>query len=304
MQVKKSYEFEKKVGYLHIHFLDMMVWHILKVYLNKRLPSYYHKSKIIRGRSCREYVDDEVIVSLTTFPARMDKIYITLESLFRQTVRPDRIILWLADEQYPDKQKVKECLDKYLKLGLEIRYCDDLRSHKKYYYTMKYYPSSIVITVDDDIIYSENMIENLLKTSRKYPNKIVCNRAHLMKISNDRLLPYNDWLYRAKGCLGENILFCPTGCAGVLYPPRSLSNHVFDVEILKDICFFADDIWLKCMSYLIGTEVVLTGKDNPEVIDIIGTSVTGLAQLNVEQGLNDKQISAVTKFYNINWKSN
>ncbi len=99
----------------------------------------------------------------------MDKIYITLESLFRQTIRPDRIILWLADEQYPDKKAVEMRLKKYKKLGLEIQYCDDLRSHKKYFYTMKKYPEAIVITADDDIIFSEDMLEKLLKTYLKYP---------------------------------------------------------------------------------------------------------------------------------------
>lgn len=302
MKVKRVYDIEKKIGKLHIHCLDMVVWHLLRLYLNKRLPLYYQKSEIVLGKSCREFVDDEVIVSLTSFPARMDKIYITLESLFRQTVRPDRIILWLADEQYPNKKSVKLRLEKYQKLGLEIRYCEDLRSHKKYFYTMKKYPNAIVITVDDDVIYSEDTIEMLLKTASIYPQKIICNRAHLMTKSEGKLLPYNNWIYRAKGYSGVNSMFCPTGCAGVLYPPHSLSDHVFDVEVIKNTCYFADDIWLKCMAYLKDTKVVLTGKDNPEIIDIVGASKTGLAHVNVEQGLNDKQIKAVCDYYNIEWK--
>lgn len=301
MKVKRYYDIERNVGKLNIHSLDMLVWHILKFYLNKRLPSYYQKSEIILGKSCRDFVDNEVIVSLTSFPARMDKIYITLESLFRQTIRPDRIILWLADEQYPDKKAVEMRLKKYKKLGLEIQYCDDLRSHKKYFYTMKKYPEAIVITADDDIIYSEDMLEKLLKTYLKYPGKIVCNRAHLMTEFNGKLLPYNSWIYRAKGYTGINIMFCPTGCAGVLYPPHSLSEHVFDSDVIRELCLFADDIWLKCMSYLKGTEVVLTEKDNPETIDIAGANKTGLAQLNVGQDLNDKQIKAVSDYYNIEW---
>lgn len=100
-----------------------------------------------------------------------------------------------------------------------------------------------------------------------------------------KLLPYNSWIYRAKGYTGINIMFCPTGCAGVLYPPHSLSEHVFDSDVIRELCLFADDIWLKCMSYLKGTEVVLTEKDNPETIDIAGANKTGLAQLNVGQDL-------------------
>ena len=71
--------------------------------------------------------------------------------------------------------------------------------------------------------------------------------------------------------------------------------------MIRELCLFADDIWLKCMSYLKGTEVVLTEKDNPETIDIAGANKTGLAQLNVGQDLNDKQIKAVSDYYNIEW---
>lgn len=304
MNVRKIYNIERKIETLNIHFLDMLVWHLLKFYLNKRLPVYYQKSDIVFGKSCREYVKDEVIVSLTTFPARMDTVYITLESLFRQTIRPDRIILWLADEQFPDKQSVEMKLNKYKKMGLEIRYCEDLRAHKKYFYTIKNFPKAMVITADDDIIYPENMIEKLLKTSLTYPGKIICHRAHVMTKSAGKLLPYNNWEYRAKGCKGVNIMYCPTGAAGVLYPPHSLSEHVFDKEVLKELCFWADDIWLKCMSYLKGTEVALTGKNNPEIIDIVGANKKGLAKVNVEQNLNDTQLKAVSDYYNIKWDNN
>lgn len=37
---------------------------------------------------------------------------------------------------------------------------------------MKKYPEAIVITADDDIIYSEDMLEKLLKTYLKYPGKL------------------------------------------------------------------------------------------------------------------------------------
>lgn len=301
MKVKRAYDIEKIVEKLNIHCLDMLAWHLLKFYLNKRLPTYYRRSKIVLGRSCREFVDKEVILSLTSFPARMKKIYITLESLFRQTVRPDRIILWLADEQYPDKQSVELRLKRYKELGLEIRYCEDLRSHKKYFYTMKEYPDSMVIIADDDIIYSEDMVERLLKTSLTYPKSIICHRAHLITQFNGELLPYDSWIYRAKGCYGEDAMLCPTGCGGTLYPPYSLSEHIFDSEVIKKICFYADDIWLKCMGYMKGTKVALTDRDNPEVIDVAGANKNGLAQVNVEQKLNDKQMRAVCNYYGIKW---
>ena len=39
-----------------------------------------------------------LIISLTSFPARYDTLHLTLKSLMGQSVRPDRVILWLAEE--------------------------------------------------------------------------------------------------------------------------------------------------------------------------------------------------------------
>ena len=48
----------------------------------------------------------------------------------------------------------RNCLDQQ-KRGLTIRFCEDLKAHKKYYYAFKEYPDDIVITVDDDVIYPQ-----------------------------------------------------------------------------------------------------------------------------------------------------
>ena len=122
-----------------------------------------------------------------------------------------------------------------------------------------------------------------------------------MKIEKGAPLPYSKWDMRAKGHKGPDLYLCPTGCAGCLYPPDSLSKHVFDKKILKEKCFYADDIWLKCMAYLKGTKVVLTDVDNPECIDLIGENKAGLAKVNVLNNKNDEQMADVSKYYGITW---
>ena len=42
----------------------------------------------------------KVIVSMTSIPARIDKVWITVESLLRQTYKPDEIIVWLALDEF------------------------------------------------------------------------------------------------------------------------------------------------------------------------------------------------------------
>lgn len=301
MRVTTAYHIEKNIAKINIHALDMLVWHMLRWWLNKRLPKYYttHPSKA--GKSCDNFTKKEVIISLTTYPKRMKTLPIVLESLMRQTVQPNKIQLWLAEEQYPEQELVFEQLANFIGRGLEIKFCDDLKSHKKYYYAMLNNPDAIVVTADDDIIYPEDMLEGLLLKHLEYPNCIVAHRAHYMKKNEKGLMPYNDWNYRATGCAGPDLYLCATGCAGCLYPPHLLSNHVFDKDVFKEICFYADDIWLKCMEQLNEVPVVLTGVNNPEIISVVDSSEGGLAQMNVEDGKNDQQLKAVTERYGIKW---
>ena len=187
-------------------------------------------------------------------------------------------------------------LKKYLNLGLEIKYCDDLRAHKKYYYAMKENPEALIVTFDDDIFAPEDMLERLLTTYIEYPKCIVTQRAHEMKFaSGEELLPYGEWNSLAKGCKGPSMYLCATGGAGCLYFPGALSENVFDKELICSLCLGADDIWLKCMSFLQGTPIVLTGVNNPEIIDVRDNKKNGLARQNVVQ------LKAVTKKFDIDW---
>ncbi len=301
MRVDNAYKIEKFFYRFNSHALDMLVWHALRFYLNKRLPKYYKKHGDPESRSTKEYTNREVILSMTTYPKRMDTLPVVIESLLRQTVRPTSFQLWLAEDQYPDKDFLFRSMRPYTTRGLEIKFCDDLKSHKKYYYAMRNNPDAIVITVDDDIIYPETMLENLLKTHREYPECVVTCRAHYMRIENKAVMPYSKWNYRARGHIGPDLLLCATGGAGCLYPPNLLPEEVFNKEVFKRICFFADDLWLKCMEQINHVPVVLTGMDNPEIITTVGSDEGGLAQSNVEGGKNDQQIKAVTEYYNIHW---
>ncbi len=301
MRVKNTYKLEKAVSKLGIHALDMLTWHSLRWWLNKSLPHYYEKHPQQIGNPLKDYIDKSVIISITTYPKRMSTLPLVLETLMRQTVKPTKIQLWLAEEQFPNRDIVFQQLASYTGRGLEILFCDDLKSHKKYYYAMLNNPDAIVVTVDDDIIYPEDMLETLLIKHIEFPNCIISHRAHYMEKHGNELLPYNQWNYRAKGYIGPDHYLCATGGAGCLYPPHLLSEHVFDKEVFREICFYADDIWLKCMERMNNIPVVLTGINNPEIISIIDTSEGGLAQMNVEEGKNDQQLRAVTEYYKIKW---
>ena len=46
----------------------------------------------------------QLIVSLTSYPARIHMIHNVIESLINQTYNADKIILWLNPESFPSKE--------------------------------------------------------------------------------------------------------------------------------------------------------------------------------------------------------
>lgn len=60
----------------------------------------YIKSKSFISESTDTISEKKIVVSLTSFPARIKKVHIVIESLLNQTIKPDKIILWLSKEQF------------------------------------------------------------------------------------------------------------------------------------------------------------------------------------------------------------
>ena len=47
----------------------------------------------------------KIIISLTTYPERINNIQYTIYSLLTQTLKADEIILWLSDDEFPNKEE-------------------------------------------------------------------------------------------------------------------------------------------------------------------------------------------------------
>ena len=124
--------------------------------------------------------EPRIVVSLTSYPARIHSVYRVIDNILSQTRKPDRILLWLAESQFPEKERnLPGELMKETERGLEIRWCRDLRPHKKYLYAMKEFPEDILITVDDDLVYPDDMIDVLYQSYVKHPRAVSAMRTHI-----------------------------------------------------------------------------------------------------------------------------
>ena len=247
----------------------------------------------------------EVIVSLTTIPERIGKVHLCIESLLRQSVKPDRLILWLSESSEPGRPELgKNTLPSKLirlqKRGLEIRWCEDIRSFRKIIPALRLFPQALIVTSDDDVFYPVDWLEHLYDAYCREPEFIHCHRAHLIKYtSTGAVLPYGQWNICSPDIVGPSYELFPTGVGGVLYAPGHLHPQVLDQEIFLVLCPTADDVWLKTMSLL---NNVKCKKVAPKVISYIEIRIPNnrvLSHHNVNSNGNDVQISRVSKRYKV-----
>lgn len=240
---------------------------------------------------------DEIIISLTSYPARIHTVNQTIESLLNQTMKADKVILWLAPEQFPNKEEdlPQQLLDLREK-GLTIDWYHDIKSYKKLIPTLKKYPNAVIITADDDILYDKNWCKILYESYIQNPQLIWAHRVHQIALENFKIAPYKKWQQCVKNVYPSFYNFCTTG-GGVLYPPNCFSDTVFDEEKFMKLCPNADDIWfwgqLVLNKYKIG--VVENNINKISIID--ATQETALWYDNVLNGQNDIQLKALLKEY-------
>ena len=240
----------------------------------------------------------KIIASLTSFPARINHVHYTINTLLNQTVKPDRIILWLSQEQFTSIDELPYNLKKLQSRGLEIRLeSDDLRSHKKYYYAFSEFKNDIVITFDDDLIYPTYTIENLINKHKEFPTSICCNRGHEIMLTDGEIAPYDEWKKEANHLTLPTHFLCPTGCGGVLYPPVSMPDETLNVQMFKNCAFLADDLWLKTMSIINGTQAVYTDSFPQWLFVVDGSQSETLASSNVAMHQNDMVIKSLSAYY-------
>ena len=236
-----------------------------------------------------------IVVSLTTFPARIESVALTIKSLMNQSMKPDKIVLYLGE----DVREVPDSLEQLKPYGLEIHFVPgNLKPHKKYFYALEEYPEALLITADDDIMYDRRFLEVLYACHLRHPGAVVAHRVHRMLRQNGELLPYSAWSYEDWSMPDQpSLSLFATGCAGILYPPGCIAKESGDQENIIRYCLNADDVWLKFKELDRGVPVVWTGRRG--FMEVRVHQRTGLAQSNVNAGGNDSYIAAMQRLTGI-----
>ena len=217
--------------------------------------------------------DKKLIVSLTSYPPRMVTTHIPILAILRNTVQPDKVILWLAKSQFPNElddipQKVLDIMKSEPRF--EIRFVDeDTKQFKKLKPALKEFPDDFIITVDDDRKYSKRLISKLLKQANKHPGCVITARARYVKVGKDGVLnPFNKFS-KHSSMLIRRPRFCymSIGNTGILYPPKCFHPDIYDKKLFEQVNPKSDDLWNWAMEIRAGTKIKIASPfSNPRVI--------------------------------------
>lgn len=256
-----------------------------------------------KGVSENRICGNEIIVTLTSYGKRIHDVYLVVESIMRQTLKPNRIVLWLDETEFSIKD-LPLSLQKQKQFGLEIYFVENLRSYKKLFFALKKYPESCLITIDDDVIYPIDLIERLVSSYMQNPDMVSCISARLME-RNEELGTWKNYNEFPFPIVDHDIisdLLIPEGFGGILYPPHCFHSDVLNKERFLNLAPTTDDLWFKAMSLKKGTQVKLLRSIRPLYNYLtINQEVQDMALhvTNVQNNQNSVQFKKLFDYYSL-----
>ena len=271
-----------------------------------RVESFRAKRRFLRTTSSlrrkRPRLDTtstpQLIVSLTSFPARITTVWATIETLMRQTLLPDAVVLTLSVEEFPTRRLPRSIRSLERRGLIVLWHPADIGSYNKLIPARGAFPGATIVTVDDDVLYAPDMLRKLVDESAKRPGWIIGHRGWDPVRDEFGYRPYLEWMSagRAGPRSDPDDVFL-TGVGGVLYPSGALNTDLLlDVDLARRLAPTADDVWFWAVALASGAKRFCTGMS-------YGSS-NGLGNLSPSlfsrnKQANDEQIAAIVQHLNL-----
>ena len=219
-----------------------------------------HKCNFCYNEVCKYGLTTEkrsprLIVSLTTFPARIKYVHYTINTLLNQTLKADKVILWLAEEQFTNKEKdLPKDLLRLKDFGLTISWCEDLKSYKKLIPTIQTYLND--------------------------KNNIYARRCLQLKFINNELSGVSGAKCGYKSNSNANYFNQQIGMYACLYPPHSLYKDITNINKIKTTIPTHDDVYFWSMAILNRTKIQVVDGFDASAYLVEGTQNSALKNIN------------------------
>ncbi|RZI46080.1 hypothetical protein [Candidatus Finniella inopinata] len=221
---------------------------------------------------------EEVIISLTSYPARFSTTWLAIESLLRQQEKPDRIVLNLFEGEFLGRVLLW-FIQQQMRRGLEINWnAENLKVYLKVIPTIQKYPDAAVVAVvavDDDVIYPKDRLKNLLDGYRQHPDCVIASDVRVVGTTGNFILPVTSWHF--SGWQPSSPEFAarsdvvPEGVFGILIPPHTFHKDFPRKDLFFSLCPTDDDLWTYAMIVAAGKKVVKIPRNMQPILNVDGT---------------------------------
>lgn len=229
-----------------------------------KLIREYIKTKY--NKTYSDLLDAKLFVNITTYPLRDMYLPLMLENLKKQTKKPDKIILWLSEEEY-DKSNIPLHIQKCLnnKLLTEIRWTEkNIYCHKRHE-VFKTDNDVYNVFMDDDLLYENTYLETIYNSAKKHSNCVTTMAAVERGFVGSKQLSNK---IKEKQSV-KNTIMGGLSCV----PPYVFPLESFKYTTIRDECAKkCDETWLQCWCIITDTKVNAI-KNRPEYnLHTIGNS--------------------------------
>lgn len=192
-----------------------------------------------------KYVEKEkIVITLTSWKKRISNVKTVLFDIINyQIKKPDLCIINLSSEEFPNKEQElpQDLLEliKTSKIKIEINWIDgpNTKQWKKILPTLQKYPNDIIICIDDDFIYPNDLISVFYKKHLEFPNN---------PISGNKIVKFG-----AK---------CHCGCASLVKNEYfdNIQNYLKDNKIYE---YYSSDIFFTYVAEKSNHPYIYVGKE-------------------------------------------
>lgn len=229
-----------------------------------------------------------IIVSLTSYGHRVKWSFLAIESIIASGCRPNDIYLWLAHGT-----KIGKPLERLASRGLNIRYVEDYKSHKKYCFLDTIDPSVAslgFVLADDDMVYPLTWYPTIKLAAESAPNRPCVMFGAQASLEEGQRVTFEPTQPETEIDPDlRSLLFHGFSGSGFFIPQKLMKAIDKNPQRFMEICPTNDDVWLHRELFRIGVPIQnLGGKDMPPSIPFVASE--GLFQINWHQGQNEVQL--------------
>lgn len=234
-------------------------------------------------------ISQRVVVSFSTIPSRLDLALMSVSREMRhQTLQPDAVYACIP--YFSKREKTTYKIPTILPDNITISRCaEDYGPATKLLGCLEREddPDTIIITIDDDHVYSSDLIKTLAIWSTEFPNACVGFRGHGV-IVNDEVVPQRGTY------LTSPYVYLLEGWSGIAYRRRFASISKTQ-DLMARGCFVSDDIVLSRAAVSLGATLVIMRGPEPK----IKYDIHNLSALSAGTGDEERQSTYITCQRNI-----